>query len=452
MENIEKGMYWDAVDNIIDFSCKDERYIQQIVVEIISKLMVNNIEGIDSNYSDLNALEVPYYLTTNYDNLLGINITSNYQTIILNQADVSTQQWAKEEAKKRIIHLHGTIANTGSIVLSRNKYEEIYKESKYVELFNFFRSGYTFIFLGFSFSDQYIMKLMKEYNSIFNDYHYILLPNVTKEIKKEYMDKYKLHVIGYNVSDMNNNEEHITGIREILQLIGTGKEKNMVAQNDKNIIEDKIYLNYIKKWCEFIDIDNWNGWTSWMLGSGQPGISQEMFKRLGELREWLYSRIWPGKYNDIEGSFTNFRYVLNDLYNIFNEHCQKRGEMYQTEKFYKNDRWDSKQYDKLSKEFDYHVDLVQDLILELTRAANYICDNVRKFILPEFRLEEGKLLVTYGPCNDFTFKTICPEYKDNERILMIYPGLDEFKIIRVNRDFGFGIGISPEDPKFLQNR
>ena len=261
--DIKQGLYWDAVDKIIDYSCKDERYIQEIVVEIINKLMIKDINGIDNNYGDLNDLKVPYYLTTNYDNLLSSNIKSSYQTIILNQADVSTQQWAREKVEKRVIHLHGTVANAGSIVLSKNKYEEIYSQPKYRELFNFLRSGYTFIFLGFSFSDEYIIQLIKEYNDIFNDYHYILLPNATREIKKEYMDKYKLNVISYDVNDITNNNEHVVGIREIFQSISNdevNKEEQIGKLQDavtvlENLSKDFTCNKDVKKIDQILSFD-----------------------------------------------------------------------------------------------------------------------------------------------------------------------------------------------------
>lgn len=286
---------------------------------------------------------------------------------------------------------------------------------------------------------------------------------ISNEIKKISNIKNTISEFINNIIDMNNiiykDTIHDEEFKKIIKVVNKTEEKGVIKAscdefNNKegNSSFEDIYLGYINKWCDFVEINNWNTWTSWLLGGGQPEISVEMLKKLEELREWLFSRVWPNEFSELEISFENFRSVLNDLYNIFYEHCKKSGEMYCTEKFYKIDRWDEKLYHELSKEFDFHVDLVQDLTLELTRAANYICDNIRKYIKPDFRLEEGKLLVTYGPCMDFTFRTICPEYRGEERIFKPYPGLEEFKVIRVNRDHGFGIGTSSKDPDFLRNR
>ena len=58
---------------------------------------------------------------------------------------------------------------------------------------------------------------MDTYKEYFNDYHYILLANPTREIQLEYMKKYKLIVIPYLVEDITDNTQHITAIRNVLQ-------------------------------------------------------------------------------------------------------------------------------------------------------------------------------------------------------------------------------------------
>lgn len=284
---------------------------------------------------------------------------------------------------------------------------------------------------------------------------------ISNEIKKIVNIKNTISEFISNIIDMNNvvykNEIDIEEFMKIMEVVNENTPRRiedkisdeLISKEEKGSIEE-IYMGYIGKWCDFVDINNWNVWTSWMLANGQPKITVEMLKKLEELREWLFSRVWLNKFVELENSFENFRLVLNDLYDIFSEHCIVRGGMYSIEKFYKIDRWDEDLYSKLLNEYNFHVDLVQDLTLELTRAANYICDNVRKSIKPDFRLEEGKLLATYGPCRDFSFKTICPEYKGEQRILQPYPGIEKFKLIRTDRDYGFGIGISSTDPGFLR--
>ena len=143
--------------------------------------------------------------------------------------------------------------------------------------------------------------------------------------------------------------------------------------------------------------------------------------------------------------------VLQDFQETFRRHSKEvglEGEILWTEKFYQIDRWDPPLYEKLGREFDFHVALVEDLMLELTRATNYICDRVRQFISPAFRLREGLVLAQSGPYMDLTFRMHRLEYRRNERILHPYPRLEQFKKDRKNRDFHFGEGINADDPEF----
>jgi hypothetical protein len=223
-------------------------------------------------------------------------------------------------------------------------------------------------------------------------------------------------------------QEHEAWVRESLSLDET-------RQHD-----DEIYMTYIDKWEELLDINEWKSWSSFILGGGQPSLSVAQDSKLNELRAWLLGRIWSGRYPEIEAAITNFRLVLEDFYNVFHEHAERQGygnDMFATRKFYKIQEWDKIYYNKLSAEYDYHVDLVQDLMLELTRAANYVCDNVRRFIMPSYRLATGVILVTSGPHMDFKYHTYRVEYREEERTLIPYPGLNQFKKIRINRDRSF---------------
>jgi hypothetical protein len=91
----------------------------------------------------------------------------------------------------------------------------------------------------------------------------------------------------------------------------------------------------------------------------------------------------------------NFRWVINDFVCQFRRHadCEPHGEFLRTEKFYKIREWDTETYDRLARQFDFHVDLIHDLTFEMTRAANYVCDSVRESLDRAFRVEQGVLLV-----------------------------------------------------------
>jgi hypothetical protein len=205
--------------------------------------------------------------------------------------------------------------------------------------------------------------------------------------------------------------------------------------------DDEIYATYVETWVEGVELDDWIGWASSLLSDGQPSISEEMKDRLDKMRTWLLGRVWPGRYPALENAFTNFGIVLQDFCFVFRKHAEKAGSRgWETKKFYHIDRYDPKLYGELSDEFDKHVDLVQDLALELTRAANYVCDAIRTHLVPTFRLKEGVLLIQGGPYSGLTYKTYRTEYQKAERTARPYPGLDAFLTVRLTRDFGLGGG------------
>lgn len=214
--------------------------------------------------------------------------------------------------------------------------------------------------------------------------------------------------------------------------------------------DEEIYANYAEKWIELADVNNWKSWSSFLLGCGQPEILEDTDKSLTRLRDWLFSRFWPNRYTELEDAFENFRRVLQDLQYIFHEYAEESGDLLRTRKFYHIDEWNKERYKELHVKYEFHVALVQDLTLELTRAGNYICDRLREYINPVFRINEGLLIVVSGPYMDFSWHQHRVVYRSDERTRIPYPGIEEFKKIREDRDYSFGLGVSDTDPRFIK--
>ncbi|MHB8137851.1 MAG: hypothetical protein ACYDGO_05620, partial [Smithellaceae bacterium] len=244
----------------------------------------------------------------------------------------------------------------------------------------------------------------------------------------------------YTVESLNNiKKDHEKWVRESLDKYDAPKQR-----------DDEIYATYAEQWVELAHIETWQAWSSFVLGSGQPRLRVDVSESFDALRDWLLSRIWPHRYTELENSFENFRRVLQDFQNTFHIHAVKTNDIFYTEKFYKIDEWNEDKYEKLANRYDFHVDLVMDLMMELTRAANYICDKIRTTIDPTFRIKEGALLVVSGPYEDFSWSTHRIEYRASERTDIPYPGLEKFKTVRKERDYRFGVGVNSKDPEFLK--
>jgi hypothetical protein len=212
--------------------------------------------------------------------------------------------------------------------------------------------------------------------------------------------------------------------------------------------DEELYASYVDEWVRRADLDHWDTWLSRLTSHGQPSLGKSQFERLEKLQRWLFGRIWPGRHVALEDSFHNFRFVLDDLMVVFSRHVDWRDDrdVLWTTKFYKITRWDPAAYERLSSEYEEHVGLVEDLALELTRAANYVCDNVRSSLDPTFRLDEGALLLRAGPMmTTLGWDTYRPEYRGDERMDKPYPGLDQFDPVRASRDISFRPDDDAED-------
>jgi hypothetical protein len=171
------------------------------------------------------------YITTNYDHILQTFLPSNFNPINLRDINSSMQKIINSKDEKRIFHLHGHISDSSSIVLSHEKYLELYNDGKYKTLFSIFTATKTFLFVGFSFNDVFIQNIIKDNFEAFKSKHYIILNNPTEEQVKFLKNNFNLETISYNSKDSSHEEE----IRKILCKIS---EKRKDTENSQELVDD----------------------------------------------------------------------------------------------------------------------------------------------------------------------------------------------------------------------
>ncbi len=264
---------------------------------------------------------------------------------------------------------------------------------------------------------------------------------------KEQRDLYGNLILLCNVHHkIVDDQENFYTVESLKEMKNSHEEwvRQSLSIDRQKLKDDLVYSTYIDELVQKIDLENWRSWTSGLISLGQPKIEKQKLKELEDVKTWLFSRVMPNTYVELENAFNNFMLVLQDLINIFYKHAIEVKGYYKTEKIYKIDRWDPELYNKLYKEYMFHVDLVMDLTVELTRAANYLCDQVRRYLISDFRLKEGLILITSGPYIDLAFKTHRVNYIGDQRNGIPYKGLDWFKKERRNRDLYFGLGENIE--------
>ena len=189
--------------------------------------------------------------------------------------------------------------------------------------------------------------------------------------------------------------------------------------------DDERWAAYIEEWALRSGLDQWYN-ESCALLQAVPFISNKFLSDLRAIPHWVLSRVWPNRYPELRQALESFGAVVNDFANVFGRYAVDEGEFQCTEKIYKIQEWNPKPYDLLSRRFEFHVDLVQDLTCEMTRSANHVCDIARSTIDASFRITQGVLLVRRGPGMDLKEHTYRLEYTPEERIGHPYPGLQEF--------------------------
>lgn len=213
------------------------------------------------------------------------------------------------------------------------------------------------------------------------------------------------------------------GLLEKVRQLGEGSTTEAVpAIAEKDI--GGFYRGMLTEWAKRADLDNWKTWTSNLL-CPDPSIKKKRVDQLQSLVEWLLSRPYPGQFPELEDALRNFYLVLHDLLEIFLKHAKPKDDRLVADRFYKLDKWDEDLHRRLIKEYEDHISLLKELVLELTRAANWVSEKARRLLDSDFRLMEGVLLVQES--DGISVRTMRPEYNKDERLPIPYPGLEEFK-------------------------
>jgi len=225
-------------------------------------------------------------------------------------------------------------------------------------------------------------------------------------------------------------------------------KENLIVDSLK-IRDDELYATYIEKFIKLTNLHEWQNWTSFAFGSSEV-LKKKEFDELKKVPDYIISRVWPQRYKPLESSLINFKNIINDIVKVYSEYPEENGNGYTTEKFYRRyqrekfyhnqDAYSHERENQALEEYEYHVRLIIDLMLELTRALNYICDHIRTYLFEGFRIEEGVIIINQADL--LSSRNFRIEYRDEQRIEMPYPGLRKFMTNRANRDLCFGEGVS----------
>jgi hypothetical protein len=214
-----------------------------------------------------------------------------------------------------------------------------------------------------------------------------------------------------------------------------------------------LMINIIDEWEERADIDHWRQWVSGFLWY-RLWIDDEVMDRLQQLSLWIYSRAWPDVFPTLPRVFENFSRVADDLRVAAELALTHRSDLPTGKEEHAREYIpDHKRHD-MRHEFSEQAenesiaeaqwvrDLFGDLALELTRAANWILDEIRIVLDPRYQADLGVLLVQREVSLASVYDR--PRYLPQETAGDGYPyeGVRAFLLVRDGKDMVLGTGFN----------
>ncbi|PRP55317.1 SIR2 family protein [Bacillus halotolerans] len=230
---LDRNDFWEAINQLKTFINLSDQDIQSLIVEIIEERKIDIANDSLHNYADIGSMDFRLHLTTNYEELLYKYLNCSTYPMLLKDINFSTQDLFD---RKRVFHLHGHLSDSGTIVISKEGYEKLYKDEKFENLLRVVTSTKKLLFMGFSFDDLFIQGLIQNHREFFRGQHYIILDNPDDSKRKELKDKYGLATIKYN-SDKSSHPEEIRKILSYISERDTGMDIEFEKNREKNIEE-----------------------------------------------------------------------------------------------------------------------------------------------------------------------------------------------------------------------
>jgi hypothetical protein len=230
----------------------------------------------------------------------------------------------------------------------------------------------------------------------------------------------------------------IDELRKMKRVHEARVDKAMTIDDRRSLARDVQYALILDEWVKQSRLDEWHLWTNSLL-EPSPCIHAETAKDLYSLNAWLFARVWPGDFAELENALKNFSRVLTDLCMAIRNTLEPAGgDMLRRIPLYKKRIVDN--YDELLAVNMWVVDVLHDLVFELTRAANLVANRTRAQVDPMFRFVDGLAVIDRGGPTLEIFR-YAPIYSAAEITKGGYEGLRDFLVARTSRGDWCGDGI-----------
>jgi len=181
--------------------------------------------------------------------------------------------------------------------------------------------------------------------------------------------------------------------------------------------DDEFFGEYIDKIEELAHFDIWQEWTQHFQGNGSfPRIKKEYYNDLEKLHQYISGRVHPVNKQNLLKAILLFNRVLEDFINEFHLFMgDDDSQYYRTQQLYKINAITVERQ-------QLHEAVLEELIIELTKAGNHLSKTIRETFFPKFRSSQGILLLYDYPSAGKAYRRF--EYKGKEK----YPGFHKITL------------------------
>ncbi|MFF6791088.1 HNH endonuclease signature motif containing protein [Streptomyces filamentosus] len=155
-------------------------------------------------------------------------------------------------------------------------------------------------------------------------------------------------------------------------------------------------------WEQKMHLDEWENFTA-RLNHPIPNLSDTAYSRMSEAGSWLLKMRWPNQFPRTGRAFRNLHHVMADLLNHLQLCMESEDDFFwQLRRNYKGIGWDPAAYKTLFAEFQRERFLLYVLLIEATKAINWVITEAASEVDKFYRFDQGLVLMRDG---DGVFKT-----------------------------------------------
>jgi hypothetical protein len=182
---------------------------------------------------------------------------------------------------------------------------------------------------------------------------------------------------------------------------------------------DIIYAHFIDLAVEDCSFRIWEQWMS-ALYSPSHRIKEYIYDKALNFTLKMYKAVWPGNLQELEAAMKLFSTTMNTMLNFYMKNAESREDYYVEDRSWKRNQWRTEEvFRELASKRDRWGKYLDELIIEVAKAANWLAELVRRDINPLFMATDGKFSLVWGPGNHLSFQTIVPEYSVDEKRQLI---------------------------------